>query len=98
MGLRMVPLLLLAVLAIFLFRGLTLNPKAIPSSLVNQPAPTFNLTTLAHPKQRLSNQTLLGRPYLLHVWRSGCEACQTEHLTLLTLAKQKKIAILKIIL
>lgn len=93
MGLRMVPLLLLAVLAIFLFRGLTLNPKVIPSSLVNQPAPTFSLTTLTNTKQPLSNQTLLGRPYLLHVWRSGCEACQTEHLTLLTLAKQKKIAI-----
>lgn len=93
MGLRVVPLLLLGVLAIFLFRGLSLNPKVIPSSLLNQPAPVFSLTTLANPKQQLSSQTLLGKPYLLHVWRSGCETCQTEHLTLLTIAKRKSIAI-----
>lgn len=90
---RIIPLLLFAVLAIFFFKGLAIDPKLLPSSLINQPAPQFVLPTLEQPNQFFSSQKLKGKPYLLNVWASGCEACQAEHAMLLKIAKNKKIAI-----
>lgn len=88
-----IPLLLFIVLAIFFFRGLTIDPKLIPSSLIGQPAPPFSLRTLDKPNLLFSSEQLKGKPYLLNIWASGCEACQAEHAILVKIAKSKKIAV-----
>ncbi|MFN3494768.1 MAG: hypothetical protein ACK40L_09690, partial [Hydrogenophaga sp.] len=62
------PLAVFVVMLGFLFTGLTLNPRDVPSPLVNQPVPAFNLPTLAAPEQRLSPEQLRGQVWLLNVW------------------------------
>ncbi len=80
-------------LAIFFFHGLSLDPKVIPSSLVGQSMPQFALPTLADSDHLFSSEHLKGKPCLVHVWASWCEACQTEHAQLLKIAQSKKIVI-----
>ena len=40
------PLILFGVLAAFLMRGLELDPKALPSALIDKPLPAFSLPAL----------------------------------------------------
>ncbi|QPK64398.1 DsbE family thiol:disulfide interchange protein [Methylomonas sp. LL1] len=89
----LLPLVLFIVLAIFLAVGLRLNPKDIPSPLIDKPAPAFSLPILATPDKNLSNQDLKGRVWLLNVWASWCVSCRQEHPLLLELAKLKRVAI-----
>ncbi|MGR8930635.1 MAG: DsbE family thiol:disulfide interchange protein [Gammaproteobacteria bacterium] len=83
------PLVLFIVLAVFLAIGLRLNPKEIPSPLIDKPAPVFSLPTLANPEQRLSVADMEGKVWLLNVWASWCVSCRQEHPILLELAKLK---------
>lgn len=83
----LLPLILFIVLAVFLAIGLRLNPKDIPSPLIDKPAPVFSLPILATPEKNLSTQDLQGRVWLLNVWASWCVSCRQEHPLLLELAK-----------
>ena len=42
----LLPLGLFAVLVVFLGIGLTLNPREVPSPLIDQPVPAFRLSQL----------------------------------------------------
>jgi hypothetical protein len=44
------PLAIFVVLAGFLFAGLGLNPREVPSPFIGKPAPSFQLTQLARPE------------------------------------------------
>ena len=44
------PLLLFAVMAIFLFRGLSLDPQDMPSALIDRPLPDFSLPVLGQER------------------------------------------------
>jgi cytochrome c biogenesis protein CcmG/thiol:disulfide interchange protein DsbE len=81
------PLFAFAVLAIFLFRGLWLDPAALPSALVGRALPEFSLPGLGESGRR-SPADLIGRAGLLNVWATWCPTCQAEHPYLLQLAKQ----------
>ncbi len=52
---------------------------AVPSPLINKPAPAFNLTKLYAPSEHVSKAMLLGKPYLINVFASWCVACLEEH-------------------
>lgn len=91
--LRTLPLLLFMALALFFFHGLSLDPKLVPSSLINRPMPQFVLPILDEPSQRFSSKSLRGKPCLIHVWASWCEACQAEHVEWLKIARDRKVAI-----
>ena len=66
----LLPFLLFIALAVFLALGLKLNPKDIPSPLINKPTPAFSLPILGIPEKQLSNQDLQGQVWLLNVWAS----------------------------
>src|SRR5574343_1976229 len=83
----LLPLLLFVVMAVFLAIGLRLNPKDIPSPLIDKPAPVFSLPILATPEEQLSTSDLRGRVWLLNVWASWCVSCRQEHPLLVELAK-----------
>ncbi len=87
----LIPLLLFIVMAVFLGVGLKLNPKEIPSPLINKPAPAFSLPILAAPEKTLKPNDLLGKVWLLNVWASWCVSCREEHPLLIEFA-QKQIA------
>jgi len=74
-----VPLLVFVVLLIFLWVGLSLNPREVPSPLVGKPAPAFQLARLDDPAHTVSEQDLRGQVWLLNVWASWCVACMEEH-------------------
>lgn len=79
-----IPLLVFVVLAIFFWRGLSLDPNAMPSALLNKPVPAFELPVLPAPENpqglTVANQELFkGRVSLLNVWATWCVTCKQEH-------------------
>jgi cytochrome c biogenesis protein CcmG, thiol:disulfide interchange protein DsbE len=84
---RFLPLILFIVLLVFLGIGLGLNPREVPSPLINKPAPAFNLPLLEQSEKMLSQKDLLGKVWVLNVWASWCVACRVEHPLLVDFAK-----------
>ena len=82
----LVPLGIFAVLVAFLFRGLSLDPKLVPSPLVGKPMPAFTLTRLDDPGATISDSDLKGRVSVLNIWATWCVSCRAEHEVLLQLA------------
>ena len=82
-----VPLMLFVVLAMFLFRGLGLDPSEMPSALIDRPLPEFNLPRLGETNM-LSAEDVKGQAGLLNVWATWCPSCRVEHPYLRTLAER----------
>jgi cytochrome c biogenesis protein CcmG/thiol:disulfide interchange protein DsbE len=89
----LLPLLVFVVLVGFLAVGGSLNPRDVPSPLIDKPAPAFSLPRLEDPAQRIAAQELRGQVWLLNVWASWCVACRVEHPLLVELAGQKLVPI-----
>lgn len=79
------PLFLFAVLALFLFRGLSLDPMEMPSALIDRPLPEFSLPSLGE-EILLDRAAVTGEVSLLNVWATWCFSCRVEHPYLQTLA------------
>jgi cytochrome c biogenesis protein CcmG/thiol:disulfide interchange protein DsbE len=90
----LLPLATFLVVAVFLLRGLWLNPREVPSPLINKPAPLFTLEQLAQPDAKFSTTDMKGQVWLLNVWASWCVACRQEHPLLVELSKQKAVPII----
>lgn len=90
---RFLPLGIFVVLVGFLAIGLTLNPREVPSPLINKPVPQFKLAVLSAPDQTIAAKDLIGQVWLLNVWASWCVACRIEHPHLVELAKTKQVPI-----
>ena len=83
----LIPLAVFAVLVVFLGVGLTLNPREVPSPLINKPAPAFQLPQLHAPDRTFAQKDMLGKVWMLNVWASWCVACREEHPNLVELAR-----------
>ncbi|WP_019606123.1 DsbE family thiol:disulfide interchange protein [Teredinibacter turnerae] len=83
-----IPLVIFAVLALFLLRGLSLDPGHLPSALVGKPVPDFSLPVVGEQEPSVTNVSLQGEPYLLNVWATWCPSCRIEHPYLNKLAEQ----------
>jgi len=81
------PLGMFAVLSLLLFRGLSLDPQALPSALIDRPLPGFSLPALDDGRT-LDASVLGGEPALLNVWATWCVSCRVEHPYLQQLADQ----------
>ncbi len=82
----LIPLFAFIVLAAFLLVGLTLNPRQVPSPLIDKPAPVFLLNHLHESDKVMASGDNLGKVWLLNVWASWCVACRDEHPLLVQLA------------
>lgn len=89
----LIPLAIFMVLAVFLLVGLTLNPRQVPSPLIDKPAPRFQLNQLHEPEKIMSSDDNLGKVWMLNVWASWCVACRDEHPLLVQLANSGVIPI-----
>src|SRR3989344_8766741 len=85
--LMVVPLALFLLVAVFLYRGLYLDPSELPSALIGKPVPEFSLPAVDGQKT-LTRADLLGKPALLNVWATWCISCRVEHPVLNKLAQQ----------
>ena len=84
----LLPLALFLALAVFLYRGLVLDPSELPSALIGKPVPAFSLPAVDDPARTLSEADLKGKPALLNVWATWCVSCKAEHPVLTELAAQ----------
>ncbi len=90
----LLPLALFAVLVGYFAVGLTLDPKRIPSALIDRPAPEFSLPALPGASNGLSTADLKGGGVkLVNVFASWCAPCKIEHPLLMRMAKEKGITI-----
>ncbi len=88
-----VPLLIFAVLVVFLYVGLGLKPSEVPSPLIGKTAPAFALPAVHHPEQTIAREDMLGQVWLLNVWASWCVTCRQEHPLLVRLARENIVPI-----
>ena len=85
------PLLVFLLLGAFLWRGLSLDPSALPSALIGRPFPEFSLPALTQPERSLSRSDIVGKPVLINVWATWCPSCRQEHPELMQMAAERKI-------
>ncbi len=83
----LMPLVIFVVVIIFLAIGLTLNPRQVPSPLVDKPAPVFQLQQLHDTDRVFSSTDNIGKVWMLNVWASWCVACRDEHPLLVELSR-----------
>lgn len=79
------PLFAFLALGVLLWRGLALDPAALPSALVGRPLPEFELPKLGEPTS-VARADVVGETALLNVWATWCYSCRVEHPFLLQLA------------
>ena len=87
------PFVIFMIVAAFLFVGLGLNPRELPSPLIDKPAPEFTLPQLYAQDKQLSLQDMKGKVWLLNVWASWCTACEQEHPLFMDLSRRNIVPI-----
>lgn len=87
------PLLVFALIGAFLWWGLYLDPRLVPSPLIGKPAPAFDVPRLYAPDQRFTEKQLQGQVSLLNIWASWCPSCSIEHPFFNRLAQRNELPI-----
>ncbi|MDB9752594.1 DsbE family thiol:disulfide interchange protein [Oceanospirillaceae bacterium] len=80
------PIVLIVMLGLLFMRGLSLNPQELPSALVGEMVPEFQLSSLLKESKILTNDIFVGEKSLLNIWATWCLACKAEHAKLVALA------------
>ena len=83
-----IPLVVFAVLSLFLLKGLDRDPTELPSALVGEQFPAFVLPSLGNQQQMLTERDLDSKVVLVNVWATWCFACRIEHPMLNQLAAE----------
>ncbi len=86
--LMLLPLAIFLMVAVFLYRGLFMDPSELPSALIDRPLPEFSQPSLEDPERMLSAADLKGEAALVNVWATWCPTCRAEHEMLNQLASQ----------
>jgi cytochrome c biogenesis protein CcmG, thiol:disulfide interchange protein DsbE len=96
--LTLLPVLLFAGLALLFWRGLSGEPSRLPSTLIGQPVPTFDLAAvdgLALPGLT-ADDLKIGQVTIVNIWASWCGPCREEHPLLMQLASQPGVRLVGI--
>ncbi len=88
-----VPLGIFFALVILLGVGLTLDPREVPSPLIDKPAPAFEVPQLGDPAKTFSPKEMIGKVWMFNVWASWCVSCREEHPVLMELSRQNVVPI-----
>jgi len=90
---RFGPLAIFLIIAVFLGIGLTLNPREVPSPLIDKPVPEFRLAPVKGRTLGLATEDLKGEVSVVNVFASWCAACRDEHPLWMTLARGRALPI-----
>jgi cytochrome c biogenesis protein CcmG/thiol:disulfide interchange protein DsbE len=83
----LLPVLIFIGVGIGLALGLTRDPSTLPSALIDQPVPTFELPPVAGREgPGFGSADLVGRVSLVNVFASWCVPCRVEHPLMMALA------------
>jgi cytochrome c biogenesis protein CcmG, thiol:disulfide interchange protein DsbE len=85
------PLAVMIAIGIGLGVGLTNDPRALPSALVDKPLPAFNLPPVRAEERGFKHDDVKGEVALINVFASWCISCRVEHPTLMRLADEKRV-------
>jgi cytochrome c biogenesis protein CcmG/thiol:disulfide interchange protein DsbE len=88
------PLVIFVLMVGLLGYGLRLDPKKVPSPLIDKPAPTFSLSMLEAPAKQLSTADMAGQVWVLNVWTSWCVSCRAEHEVITALARRNLVSVI----
>ncbi|GAA6153063.1 DsbE family thiol:disulfide interchange protein [Pseudoteredinibacter isoporae] len=83
-----IPLAIFIGLAALLWKGLSLDPTAMPSALKDKAFPSFSLGILKDENALKTEKDFEGKITLVNVWATWCVVCRVEHPYLLELAEQ----------
>ena len=78
---RLLPVIIFLALGILLAAGLKIadHKTEIPSPLIGKKIPDFSLPLLGRDDVTVTQDELIGTPFLLNVWASWCVTCRVEH-------------------
>ena len=78
---RLIPIILFVLLGLLLAVGLKIadHKTEIPSPLIGKKIPEFSLPALGQADVTITNEDLIGQPFLINVWASWCPTCRIEH-------------------
>jgi cytochrome c biogenesis protein CcmG/thiol:disulfide interchange protein DsbE len=88
------PLVVFVLMVGLLGYGLRLDPKKVPSPLIDKPAPAFTLAMLEAPTKQLSTADMAGQVWVLNVWASWCVSCRAEHAVITALANRNLVSVI----
>jgi cytochrome c biogenesis protein CcmG/thiol:disulfide interchange protein DsbE len=91
--LAFLPLALFATLAVYFALGLREDPSEIPSQLIDQPLPVFELQPIEGLEHGLASSDLAGQVSLLNVFGSWCPPCVIEHPMLMQISRSGLVPI-----
>lgn len=83
------PVALALGLGLLFNKGLSLDPQAMPSALIDQPLPSLVVEQLQGDSS--SPRDAVQGPALINVWATWCISCVVEHPFLVTLSEQVPI-------
>lgn len=89
----LVPAVIFAILVVFFWTGLSLNPSEVPSPLIGKPVPGFSLPALGESSPEFSSARLSGQVSLFNVWATWCVGCRQEHDMLLAIARENLVPV-----
>ena len=89
----LLPLAVLLVLAGYFAVGLTLDPKKLPSVLLNKQIPDFVLKPIMGHDKGFGTDDLKGQVSLVNIFGSWCVACLQEHPFLMRIKEESLVPI-----
>ena len=93
---RLVPIIAFVLLGVLLAVGLKIADRKteIPSPLIGKKIPEFSLPLLGQEDVMITQDDLIGEPFLLNVWASWCVTCRVEHPFIEQLAESGKLRVI----
>ncbi|MEZ5946912.1 MAG: DsbE family thiol:disulfide interchange protein [Hyphomonas sp.] len=86
-----IPVGILAVVLGFFAVGLTKDPHALPTMMIDRPMPDFELEPLSPDLPLLRHEDLTGKVSLVNVFGSWCVSCVAEHPELMNISSSGRI-------
>lgn len=89
----LIPVSIFLFIVVLLGIGLTMNPRLVPSPLVDKPVPKFSLPPVQGRKLGLASTDLIQEVSLVNVFASWCVACRQEHPLFMELSSKNIVPI-----
>ncbi len=91
--LYLLPLLVFLGISIYFAIGLGLNPKELPSALIDKPVPTTDLPPLMETLPGIATEDFGGEVVAVNVFASWCIPCRVEHPLITRLAEDEGVPV-----
>jgi cytochrome c biogenesis protein CcmG/thiol:disulfide interchange protein DsbE len=88
------PVIIFMVLAVFMWRGLYMDSRTLPSVLIDRPLPEFQLRSLELGDRLVTTADMPDGPFILNIWGSYCLPCLQENPIFMAAKEQNIIPII----